>query len=241
MATRLTAASATAVLLCLATSAPAARAQAQEGERLFQEACASCHGAGGEGTELGPSLAEAGAAAADFQLRTGRMPLSDPDRQAMRKPPAFDAEAIAALVAYVDSLGQGPAIPDVDIEGADLAVGQELFTANCVSCHGATGTGGAAGGSALAPSLLQSQPLDVAEATMTGPGQMPVFDFTPHERDAVAAFVAHLQTAEDPGGADIGGVGPVPEGFVAWMIGATTLTLVCVFIGRRRPPEDPGR
>ena len=46
--------------------------------------CATCHGQNGEGIEtvngnhLGPSLAGVGAAAVDFQVGTGRMPMSQP-------------------------------------------------------------------------------------------------------------------------------------------------------------------
>jgi ubiquinol-cytochrome c reductase cytochrome c subunit len=203
------------------------------GRRLFVSACSSCHGDRGQGTDLAPGIANAGAAAADFQLRTGRMPMADPGAQAVRKPPAFADDEIGALVAYVASLGPGPEIPAVDPLAGDLGTGQELFVSNCAPCHGATGGGGAVGEGALAPSLLGSKPLDVAEAVVSGPGQMPVFGFTEHERNSIAAYVEDIQTRRDPGGADIGGVGPVPEGYVAWALGTVAVLLVCVFIGGR--------
>ena len=63
----------------------------ERGRELFLTSCSGCHGAEGGGTGDGPSLIGVGAAAADFQLSTGRMPLTDPDAQAVRKPPAFSA------------------------------------------------------------------------------------------------------------------------------------------------------
>ena len=90
------------------------------GRELYERSCASCHGEEGEGVvsrpdRLGPSPQEAGEAAAYYYLSTGRMPLSNSDDQPAA-PPAFDDDEIEALVAYVGSLGDGPAIPDVDLE-----------------------------------------------------------------------------------------------------------------------------
>ena len=56
--------------------------------------------------------------------------------------PGWRAE-MEALVAYVSSLGQGPAIPNVVIQGADVAHGREIYNANCAACHGPAGGGGA--------------------------------------------------------------------------------------------------
>lgn len=212
-------------------------AQEPDGRELFLESCSSCHGADGSGTDYGRSLENAGEAAADFQLRTGRMPLTDVRGQTQRKPPAFDEAEIAALVEYVGTLGEGPDIPAVDPAAGDLVAGQELFVDNCAACHGATGNGGAAGVGALAPSLYAASPLDIAEAVITGPGEMPVFDFDQHERDSIARYLGFLQTQDAPGGADIGGIGPVPEGFVGWTVGMLTLGLVCFLIGSRAKTE----
>lgn len=203
------------------------------GRALYVRSCASCHGPDGRGTESFPSLVGVGAAAADFQLRTGRMPMSDGDVQAVRKPSAFGPEQIDALVAFVAELDGGPDIPSVELENRDLSNGQQLFVANCVPCHGGTGNGGAAGERALAPSLRRSEPLDVAEAIITGPGEMPHFELSPEDRDDVVAYVRFLMTQPAPGGASVGGVGPVPEGFIGWGLGVLVLTAICYVLGAK--------
>ena len=175
----------------------------------------------------------------DFQLRTGRMPLADPGVQPQRKPSVFTAAEIAGIVEHVTSLGPGgPAIPSFDPASGDLALGQQLFVANCAPCHGATATGGAVGAGALAPSLSLAAPIEIAEAITVGPGEMPVFAFDRHELDSVLAFIDYLEHHPDRGGADIGGVGPVPEGFVAWGLGMGSCIAVALLIGhhRKHPP-----
>jgi ubiquinol-cytochrome c reductase cytochrome c subunit len=226
-------------LLLLVGAVPAA-AQEPEGQELYVESCLSCHGVEGTGTEFGPPIADAGEAAVDFQLRTGRMPLADPDDQTTRKPPAFRPEQIDAIVEYVGSLGGGPPIPDVVPDAGDLVMGQQLFVNNCAACHGATANGGAAGVGALAPSLYAANSLDIAEAVITGPGEMPRFDFDQEELNAIARYLEYIQEFDAPGGADIGGIGPVPEGFVGWALGMLALGLVCWLIGSRvkREPES---
>ncbi|MDQ3983472.1 MAG: hypothetical protein M3271_12400 [Actinomycetota bacterium] len=67
---------------------------------------------------------------------------------------------------------------------------------------------------------------------------MPVFGFSQGERDSVVAYVRHLDEADDPGGADIGGIGPVPEGFVAWGVGMFALVIAALLIGQRRGHES---
>lgn len=207
-----------------------------DGRDLFVSSCASCHGADASGTGNGPSLLGVGAAMIDFQLRTGRMPLADPGVQPRRKPSVLTSHEIEAIVEHVTSLAPGgPPIPVVDPEAGDLALGQELFVANCAPCHGATGNGGAVGRGALAPSLSLAAPVEIAEALVTGPGEMPVFAFSAQERDSIVAFIDYLEHRPDRGGADIGGVGPVPEGFVAWGLGMGACFAIALLVGYRRP------
>ena len=61
------------------------------GEALFLANCATCHGRNAEGQTdpdgqtVGPSLIGVGAAAVDFQVGTGRMPMQHSGAQAARK------------------------------------------------------------------------------------------------------------------------------------------------------------
>ena len=66
-----------------AKAATSASGDAEHGKKLFTANCANCHGANGLGIDgLGPSLAGVGAAAVDFQMGTGRMPMTEPGVQA---------------------------------------------------------------------------------------------------------------------------------------------------------------
>ena len=203
------------------------------GNELFVASCASCHGAGGVGTDQGPALIGVGAAAADFQLTTGRMPLANPKGQPVRKPRAFNAAEIRALVAYVASLGPGLAIPHVDVAAGDLSKGGTLFRLNCAACHSSAGVGGALSYGSDAPSLQSATPTQIAEAIRTGPGQMPVFGsdtFSKRQVDSIVRYVKYLQHPDDPGGFSLGRIGPITEGMVALLIGIPLLLFVCVRI-----------
>jgi ubiquinol-cytochrome c reductase cytochrome c subunit len=203
---------------------------------LYLQNCATCHGPQGQGTNAGPSLVGAGAAAADFYLRTGRMPLGAPGQQPIRQAPRFDEAQIQALVAYVASFGVGPGIPQITA-GGDVHRGFALYNANCAACHAATGAGNAVGGGFFAVGLGKATDQQIAEAILVGPGVMPRFSMTDTDRDALIAYIAYLRTAPTPGGAPIGGIGPVAEGFVAVVIGLSLLVLIAVFVGRRRPDD----
>src|SRR5574341_1117680 len=98
----------------------------ERGRQLYLVGCASCHGADGRGTAQGVTLRGVGAASADFQLTTGRMPSTQPNRQSVSKPPAYTRRQIADLVAYVASLGPGPPIPDVNNPHGNLQEGGQL-------------------------------------------------------------------------------------------------------------------
>lgn len=212
---------------------PTSDALAARGRELFVTACSSCHGARGRGTRQGPTLVGAGAASASFQLTTGRMPISDPTAQAVRKPPAFTPREIDALVAYVASLGPGPAIPHVDVAKGDLSRGGTLFRFNCAACHSSTGVGGALSYGSDAPSLHAATPTQIGEAIRTGPGQMPIFGpgtLSQQQVNSIARYVTYLQSPDDPGGLSLGRIGPISEGMVALLIGIPLLLFVSIRI-----------
>lgn len=214
------------------------------GRELFVVGCSSCHGQQGEGVTTsddkhrGPSLQNAGEAAAFYELSTGRMPLANSGEQPVRKRAAYNSDDIAALTAYVGSLGNGPKLPNVEVRHADLPAGGELFRANCAPCHSASGAGGALSYGRAAPSLGKATPAEVGAAVRAGPSQMPVFGpdvISDAELNDVAAYVQYLRKPQDPGGLPIGRIGPVPEGFVAWFFGAGALLATVAWIGSRAP------
>jgi ubiquinol-cytochrome c reductase cytochrome c subunit len=199
---------------------------------IYLHSCASCHGEQGAGTLYGPDIRNAGSALVDFVLRTGRMPLSAPTMQMQRGQPAFSDADRQALVAYVAAFGTGPAIPDVQTQGADVANGRSLYVANCAACHGPNGGGGAVGGGFVAPDLSQADAQTVGEAVISGPGPMPRFPFTPEQLRDLAAYTVGLRSGPHPGGLTAPAMGPVTEGFIA-ALGLLGLLLVARFIGVR--------
>ncbi len=217
------------------------------GEELYVTGCSGCHGLDGgglrgpEGLERGPDLTGSGEAGAYYYLTTGRMPLSDPDQQPVRKEPAYTPEEIDALVAYVGDLGEGPPIPQLAVEEGDLAGGGEIYRAQCAACHSATGAGGALSYGRAAPSLGQSSPRQVVAAVRVGPGQMPVFgeESLPDEQmDDLARYVQYLRQPQDRGGLALGGLGPVPEGFLVWVLGIGLLLGLSAWISHRPHRDD---
>ena len=211
--------------------------QVARGRTLFVESCASCHGMDARGVKgLGPSLQGVGARAADFYLSTGRMPLDQPDDEPLRKAPAFPRSDIDALVAYVGSLG-GPPIPRADPNSGSLKDGFQAFTESCAGCHQVVGQGGMVTG-ARVPALQDATPTQVAEAVRIGPYLMPKFSVTridQHQLDSLARYIRFTRSPPDKGGWGIGHIGPVPEGFVAWLIGLAALILAARLIGERTP------
>jgi ubiquinol-cytochrome c reductase cytochrome c subunit len=225
------------VVACALLLVPSAHAaDSEHGRTLFQEGCASCHGLNGEGIHgQGPDLRGAGAAAADFYLSTGRMPLDEPGAEPDRHRPAYSPGEIADLVAFIASLGPGPAIPSLPLEEGNISDGQKLFTQNCAPCHQIAGRGGVVA-PAYAPLLLDATPRQIAEAARIGPYVMPVFgekQLSDQELASIVRYVQYAKSPENPGGWGLFELGPVPEGMIAWLVGLLALVLVIRLIGER--------
>jgi ubiquinol-cytochrome c reductase cytochrome c subunit len=220
-----------------------------KGRELFLVGCSSCHGKNGEGvltsdgTWYGPSLVGVGAAAVDFQVGTGRMPMAAPGAQAPIKRQAYTEEETAQLAAFVASLGPGPAIPDPedydpatlsDEEREEAVVrGGEFFRTNCTACHNFAGTGGALPGGKYAPTLVGVTPKHIYEALVTGPQQMPVFSdevLEPGQKKDIIAYLQSLEENPNYGGAAMGAFGPVSEGMFAWILGIGSLVGFAIWI-----------
>lgn len=219
--------------------------QVAQGKALFQTSCASCHGLAAQGTRTGPSLYGVGAAAVDFQVGTGRMPLSAPAAQAKERPPQFSQEQIDALAAYVQSLSPGPRKPegvDSRYPDADLTLGGELFRANCAQCHNFAGVGGALTHGKGAPDLTDASPTHIYEAMQTGPENMPVFarSLTDDEKLSIVRFVKHTAAEPNPGGAGLGRIGPTSEGLVGWIIGIGAIIAASAWIVSKKEKGPDG-
>jgi ubiquinol-cytochrome c reductase cytochrome c subunit len=208
------------------------------GKKLFLSNCASCHGKNAEGTENAPSLIGVGEASVDFQVSTGRMPGAASGPQLQVKPVQFTEEQIAALAAYVGSLAAGPAIPDKAYlqAGGDANNGGELFRINCAMCHNAAGAGGALTQGKYAPNLMGSSAKTIYEAMLTGPQNMPVFNdenITPQEKSDIITYLSYLQTNKSVGGDDLGNLGPVVEGLLAWLGLLGLIVAITVWLGAK--------
>ncbi|WP_166140413.1 cytochrome bc1 complex diheme cytochrome c subunit [Nocardioides ochotonae] len=224
-------------------------AEVEKGRELFLVGCAFCHGENGEGVstlngnQLGPSLVGVGAAAVDFQVGTGRMPMSQPGAQAPRKDVVYNQDEIDQLAAFVASLGPGPAIPtEADYSTADLTEeerqeaivrGGQIFLTNCTACHNFDGSGGAMPRGGYAPTIRGVDAKHIYEAMLTGPQQMPNFangNITPEMKRDVIAYLEATEEQPSYGGFGLGSLGPVSEGMFAWLLGIGGLVGFAIWI-----------
>jgi ubiquinol-cytochrome c reductase cytochrome c subunit len=221
-----------------------------KGEELYNNACISCHGANLQGVqEHGPSLIGVGDAASYFQVSTGRMPMARQEAQARRKPPVpqFNPETeegaanLDALGAYIQANGGGPTRPaevGEALRGPDTARGGELFRLNCASCHNFTGRGGALSSGKFAPILDPANETHIYTAMLTGPQNMPKFSdrqLTPEEKKDIIGYVKTVSGGynNNPGGNPLGGIGPMSEGFIAFVAGLTAMIGFAMWLGAK--------
>ncbi len=209
-------------------------AAAQAGKGLYDRSCISCHGENGQGVPgRGPSLVGVGAAAVEFQVGTGRMPMARQEAQAERKPPVFSDEETRQLAAYIQELGGGPTVPEGDLRDGDLANGGRLYRLNCAACHGYAGVGGALSSGKYAPSLYPSSDRVMYSAMLSGPQNMPVFgdnELSPEEKKDIIAYLQYLKSDQDPGGWGMGRFGPATEALAIFLFGMVLLVFVTLWI-----------
>ena len=231
---------AVALVLALAL-APAALAGrgvtlVSAGSGLYAANCSRCHGPQGQGVpDMGPSLEHTGALGADFYLRTGYMPLASPHDQPARSRPLFTDAQLGNLIAFVASLGHGPAIPSPQPQLGNVSAGMRLFTDHCAGCHQEVARGGYVTG-ARVPPLTDATARQVAEAVRQGPYLMPRFSeraISDQQLNDIVAYVEYAKHPADRGGWSIGDIGPWPEGMVTWLLAAAAIVFTCTLVGRR--------
>ncbi|MGI8879995.1 MAG: cytochrome bc1 complex diheme cytochrome c subunit [Jatrophihabitans sp.] len=214
------------------------QADVAAGHQLYNVSCITCHGANLDGVKgRGPSLIGVGGAAASFQVSTGRMPVAGQGGDVERKPVSYTQDEINDLVAFVQSVAGGPAVPTGSLrDDANMAEGGELFRLNCASCHNTAGKGAPLSAGKNAPSLNKSTDLQLYTAMLSGPENMPVFNdnqLTPEQKRALISYIQTLKASKDPGGSGLGRIGPVSEGLVIWVVGIGVLMGVILWIGAK--------
>jgi ubiquinol-cytochrome c reductase cytochrome c subunit len=233
----------------VAVAQPDDAAQVALGQELYNSHCITCHGSNLQGVQnRGPSLIGVGDAAAYFQVSTGRMPLARQEAQAQRKPPLPEfnpdtpegAANLDALGAFIQANGGGPTRPaesGAALRGPDTARGGELFRLNCASCHNFTGRGGALTSGKYAPTLDPATETDIYTAMLTGPQNMPRFSdrqLSPEEKKDIIGYIKSVTNGNNnPGGEPLGGIGPVSEGLIAFIVGLAGLIGFALWLGAK--------
>lgn len=226
-----------------------------QGEEIYQVACITCHGANLQGVkDRGPSLVGVGEGAVYFQVHSGRMPMKRNEAQAGRKAARYNEQQTLALAAYVNANGGGPGLvtdsngeiamdslrgknnDDGKIDPADVARGSDLFRLNCASCHNFTGRGGALSGGKYAPALNKANEQEIYQVMLNGSQNMPKFSdrqLTADEKKDIIAYIKSSKETPSQGGYGLGGIGPVTEGMVMWIVGIVVLIGGAMWIGTR--------
>jgi ubiquinol-cytochrome c reductase cytochrome c subunit len=187
-----------------------------EGQQIFQDRCATCHGEHGEGRSAsisyaGPSLQaehDPGKVMAAVEVGPEHMP---------RFEYTLSVDQMRAVSEYV---AQKLAV--IQMDKSSLTDGGELFRTYCSTCHRTAVRGGALGFVGTnAPSLVDKSPEIIAGAIRWGPGPMPKFPPSVLSDEQVASIVRYIQTVQhpaNPGGDPLHWYGPTSEGFAAWTI-----------------------
>ncbi len=212
--------------------------QVSAGRALFLQGCSSCHGAAAQGGVDAPSLIGVGAAAVDFQVSTGRMPLKIQGAQALAKKPSYTPDEIASLAAYIASLAPGRRVPARTSTRRLSPTSATAATCSARTARRATTswTRRRAGRRQARAVAVNASDKQIYEAMLTGPGTMPVFgdkQLTTQEKQDIIAYLNEMKAVPDPGGANLGRSGAVAEGLVACLAGMTVLGGVAMWIGAR--------
>ena len=209
----------------------------EDGKKLFQANCATCHGLDLQGVgdrsvpvrrrrarRRVPGRHRPHAAAGDGARRHRRSPLQFTEEQVSRD----------GRLRAVDGARSRPSPNEETLDGeGDVARGAELFRINCAMCHNVAAAGGALTEGKYAPALGQTSALHMYAAMVTGPQNMPVFNdltLTAEDKRDIISSLLFLQENESPGGFSLGNLGPVSEGLFIWIFGIGGLIAITVWI-----------
>lgn len=211
------------LFLLISLAPKAARCQGQamnpvlaEGRRVYQQRCSTCHGMNGEGVS-----SIIGIAGPDIQAFHDPQKVIDTVENGKGIMPSFtkilSRKKIDSVAAYVTQ-----ELAVIPLLRGNLSDGGRLFRENCASCHRTAVRGGALAFTGVnAPSLVGMDSALVAGAIRSGPGPMPKFspaEVSNEQLASIVAYVRFVQHPPSPGGIALGWLGPVAEGFVAWVI-----------------------
>ncbi len=113
------------------------------GQRVYEQACQTCHGGEGRGSERGPALA---AGVFKHGGKDGEIFLNIRNGIASTQMPPFKrltTEQVWQVVSYLRGLSGAPVATNTPRAAGNLALGEQLFfgKANCAACHEVHGRG----------------------------------------------------------------------------------------------------
>jgi len=130
------------VLGGLSGQACAQSGQVADGEALYQEHCATCHGANGKGGIGLPLHLEDFLRIADRDYLVRTMKHGRPGRVMPSFQHILTDEERQRIAAFIESWQQGPEMELPGVGEGDAQRGAKLFQERCASCHGFKGQGG---------------------------------------------------------------------------------------------------
>jgi ubiquinol-cytochrome c reductase cytochrome c subunit len=240
---------AAATAFALLAIAPAGVRAQPGGSALYATYCSSCHGAHGQGSNVAPPIAGLSAAYVHLMMDSGRMPAPAVGVNEIPRVPLFTYAQMDAITRYVVTFSPRPLRTSLPLVTSGNAVrGRRLFAENCAQCHGAAGDGASVGGDNVAPDLATATVFQIGEAIRAGPGVMPRFGrgvLSDQDVDDIAYYVNYVETRSNQydgpnaGGFPFAHIGPVAEGFIAWLFGLGALVLFIRGIGEAGEQREP--
>lgn len=194
-----------------------------QGQAIFVQRCAKCHGYQGEGV-------------------SGVVGIGGPNLQAVHDP----SDVMTAMevgpshmpqFAYTLSVSQMRSVAEyvtknlavIPLGGGDLVEGGKLFRVECAPCHQAAVRGGVLAFTGInAPALTSKSAAIIAGTIRWGPGPMPAFPpsvISDQQLNSIVKYVEYVQQPPAPSETPMNWLGPVAEGFAAWVSLACLLGL----------------